>query len=277
MKDKKQKIFSIIGIAVICLVIGFIGFVIFVVFTPQKDSTGSENMSSSQKSESDENTSSVTSSPQNSAPEYVTRGEYTLDASFSNLLLVNPWNPLSDDYNIEENLVEIDKKYRNNDYVYKIHKDVYPYVKAMVEAAHKDGVDLRVWSPYRSYKIQQDLFKNKVERVLKANPSLTREQAENEAATVVARPGTSEHQTGLAADFNMASSKFDTTDYYKWMLENAEDYGFIQRYTAEKQEKTGIIPESWHWRFVGINKAKEINDLGMCLEEYIIYLQNTQQ
>ena len=119
--------------------------------------------------------------------------------------------------------------------------------------------------------MQEDLFKNKVERVKKANPSLTQAQAEQEAATVVARPGTSEHQTGLAADFNCANNSFDNSEYYRWLKENAEDYGFVQRFTAEKQEKTGIIPESWHWRFVGISTAKEMNKLDMCLEEYLEY------
>ncbi|MEE1054018.1 MAG: M15 family metallopeptidase, partial [Acutalibacteraceae bacterium] len=89
------------------------------------------------------------------------------------------------------------------------------------------------------------------------------------AATVVARPGTSEHNTGLCADFNMASDTFETTPMYEWMCENAENYGFILRYPKEKQDITGVIYESWHWRFVGINTAKEMNNLGLTLEEYI--------
>ena len=75
----------------------------------------------------------------------------------------------------------------------------------------------------------------------------------------------------MALDINSASSSFANTNAYKWLCENAEDYGFVQRYTAEKQSKTGIIPESWHWRFVGINAAKEMNELGYCLEEYVEY------
>lgn len=120
--------------------------------------------------------------------------------------------------------------------------------------------------------MQNTLFQNQVNRCKANDTSLTDEEAEAEAATVVARPGTSEHHTGLAADFNMASDSFETTPMYEWLQENAEDYGFIMRYSSEKQPVTGVIHESWHYRFVGINTAKEINRLGMCLEEYLDYI-----
>lgn len=194
--------------------------------------------------------------------QFVTPTGVTLDANFSRLLLINGKNPLPDDYdtNVREYLVEIDPKYRNNDNVTQIHKDIYPYITAMVAAAQADGVDLRVWSPFRSYAIQNDLFQKQVNRV---------GGDEVKAATVVARPGTSEHNTGLCADFNMASDTFESTDMYTWMCENAEDYGFVLRYPKNKQSITGVIYESWHWRFVGINTAKEMNELGVTLEEYI--------
>ena len=185
-----------------------------------------------------------------------------LDANFGRLLLINGQNPLPDDYdtNVREYLVEIDPQYRNNNYVTKIHKDVYPYITAMVAAAQADGVNLKVWSPFRSYADQRVLFENQVNRV-GGDEAL--------AATVVARPGTSEHNTGLCADFNMADDAFENTKMYTWMRENAENYGFILRYPKEKENITGVIYESWHWRFVGINNAKEINRLGVTLEEYI--------
>ncbi len=198
-----------------------------------------------------------------SEPEiFVTPTGVELDANFGRLLLINGENALPDDYDtkVREYLVEIDDEYRNNDYVTQIHRDVYPYITAMVAAAQKDGVNLQVWSPFRSYAIQNDLFQKQVNRV-GGDEAL--------AATVVARPGTSEHNTGLCADFNTASDAFESTDMYTWMCENAEDYGFILRYPKDKQHITGVIYESWHWRFVGINAAKEINELGLTLEEYI--------
>lgn len=198
-----------------------------------------------------------------SEPEiFVTPTDVELDVNFGRLLLINGEHALPDDYDtkVREYLVEIDDEYRNNNYVTQIHKDVYPYITAMVAAAQKDGVNLQVWSPFRSYAIQNDLFQKQVARA---------GGDEEKAATVVARPGTSEHNTGLCADFNMASDTFETTPMYTWMCENAEDYGFILRYPKGKEHITGVIYESWHWRFVGINNAKEINDLGVTLEEYI--------
>lgn len=192
-----------------------------------------------------------------------------LDATFGNLLLVNAQNPLPESYDSEvrQYLVEIDPQYRNNNNVTQIHKDVYPYITAMVAAAQEDGVDLKVWSPFRSYAIQKELFRKRVER---------EGGDEAKAATAVARPGTSEHNTGLCADFNMAKSAFENTEMYAWMVENAEDYGFVMRYRKDKQPITGVMHESWHWRFVGINNAKEMNKLDMCLEEYVDYL-NAQE
>lgn len=193
---------------------------------------------------------------------FVTPTGVELDKNFGRLLLINGKNPLPDDYdtNVREYLVEIDEKYRNNNNVTQIHRDVYPYITAMVAAAQADGIDLRVWSPFRDYATQNILFQRQVERC---------GGDEQEAATVVARPGTSEHNTGLCADFNMADDAFEQTEMYGWMRENAEDYGFILRYPKEKEPVTGVIYESWHWRFVGINNAKLINELGVTLEEFI--------
>lgn len=185
-----------------------------------------------------------------------------LDANFRRVALINGKNPLPDNYdkNVRASLVTIDATLRNNNYVTDIHKDVYPYITAMVKAAQADGVNLKVWSPFRSYGDQRVLFENQVNKV---------NGDEDKAATVVARPGTSEHNTGLCADFNMADDKFESTPMYTWMTENAEDYGFILRYPKDKTDITGVIYESWHWRFVGINTAKEMNELGLTLEEYV--------
>ncbi len=189
-----------------------------------------------------------------------------LDPNYSNLLLVNNKNPLPENYDYEGNLVKLESKYLCGS-LNRINAQIYPYLTAMVEAAWKDGVNLKVLSPYRSYATQKRLFNNKVERV--KNSGTPADRAEEVAATVVARPGTSEHHTGLAVDFNSVEDTFEQTAEYRWLSQNAEDYGFILRYTAEKQNITGVIHESWHWRFVGINEAHKINDCGLCLEEYL--------
>lgn len=272
----KRRIFIGFCAAVLAVAVFFMGFFIKSVFLSdsEKDDTSSAQSSSSTVSDnSSETMSQVQSLPNNSdnfvSEDTVIRGDYKLDANFGMLLLVNADNPLPDDYDAEirKDLVEIDPKYRNNNYVTQIHKDVYPYVVAMVSAAQKDGVDLRVWSPFRSYAIQKDLFQKQVDRV---------GGDEAKAATVVARPGTSEHNTGLCADFNMASDAFENTEMYRWMRENAEDYGFVMRYRKDKQPITGVIHESWHWRFVGINHAIQMNKLDMCLEEYVLWLEKEQ-
>ncbi len=262
----RRRIFLAFCVAVLIAAIVTVTTVAILIKSAINDSPDTEQFSSTVLSSSELVSSEDISSEQStvSEPEYVELGGYTLDASFSRLLLINGENPLPDDYdaNVREYLVEIPDQYRNNDYVTQIHRDVLPYITAMVANAQADGVNLQVWSPFRSYSIQNDLFQKQVERA---------GGDETLAATVVARPGTSEHNTGLCADFNMASDAFETTPMYTWMCEHAENYGFILRYPADKTDITGVIYESWHWRFVGINAAKEINELGLTLEEYIEY------
>ena len=254
-KQKRIIIYSIISIALAAAV------VVAVVIGVKKTSKNGEENSSQVSLVSSDNLSSKEEAPPE--PEtFVSPTGVELDVDFGRLLLINGEHALPADYDakVREYLVEIDPQYRNNNYVKQIHRDVYPYITAMVAAAQADGVDLRVWSPFRSYAIQNELFQNQVARV---------DGDEQKAATVVARPGTSEHNTGLCADFNMASDAFEQTEMFTWMCENAEDYGFILRYPKDKQHITGVIYESWHWRFVGINNAKEINELGVTLEEFI--------
>lgn len=262
----KRRIFISLVVLVMAVLIALTAVIVAVIKnsfkTDTSDNNSSEPVSSVSDTQSDISSDSEPSESDDKPSTFVTPTGVTLDADFGRLLLINGENPLPDDYdtNVREYLVEIDKQYRNNDYVTQIHREVYPYITAMVAAAQADGVDLRVWSPFRSYAIQNDLFQKQVARS---------GGDEDLAATVVARPGTSEHNTGLCADFNMADDAFEQTEMYKWMCENAEDYGFILRYPKDKTDITGVIYESWHWRFVGINNAKEINALGVTLEEYV--------
>lgn len=262
----KRRIFISLVVLVMAVLVALTAVIVAVIKNSFKtdtfDNNSSEPFSSVSDTQSDISSDSEPSESDDKPSTFVTPTGVTLDADFGRLLLINGENPLPDDYdtNVREYLVEIDKQYRNNDYVTQIHREVYPYITAMVAAAQADGVDLRVWSPFRSYAIQNDLFQRQVACV---------GGDEDLAATVVARPGTSEHNTGLCADFNMADDAFEQTEMYKWMCENAEYYGFILRYPKDKTDITGVIYESWHWRFVGINNAKEINELGVTLEEYV--------
>ncbi len=263
----RRRIFVSVCAVILATVILLIAFAVKAVISGgEKDNTPSDTSSLQSGSVSDV---SDVSSEESSVPSYPATGPNGLDANYSNLLLVNGENPLPEDYDYEGNLTTIPDNYINGS-LKQIDKNVWPYMKAMIDAAWADGVKLYVWSPYRSYSTQNMLFKKQVDRqIAKGVPA---DKAEEEAATVVARPGTSEHHTGLAADFNMADDKFETTEMYAWMQQHAADYGFIMRYSGEKQSITGVIHESWHYRFVGINTAKEMNRLDMCLEEYVEYL-----
>ena len=91
---------------------------------------------------------------------------------------------------------------------------------------------------------------------------------------IIAFPGTSEHHLGLALDIvdmtnQILSEEQEDTKVQKWLLENSWKYGFILRYPNNKSEVTGIIYEPWYYRYVGIKAAKEIHNLGICLEEYL--------
>lgn len=263
----RRRIFISVCSAVLIALLGLLIFIAVSLASP--GDTKPETSSEQSSIVSSEQSGQVSSDEASKAPEATKNtsdpmvdGE--LNPDYENLSLINAANPLPEDYEETLKLKTVDKKYRNNDNVTDIEENVYPFITEMVKKANEEGVDLKVWSPFRSYSIQNILFQRQVARV---------GGDEEKAATVVARPGTSEHNTGLCADFNMADDAFENTKMYTWMKENAENYGFVLRYPKDKTEITGVIYESWHWRFVGINRAKEMNRLGMCLEEYVEYLK----
>lgn len=135
-----------------------------------------------------------------------------------------------------------------------------------------DGIT-NVWvqSAYRSLERQEKVFANKVKELEMQGKS--KEEAEGLAIRKVNKSGTSEHNLGLAVDFNYVDYGFDETSGFKWLKENAENYGFILRYEREKETITKVDYEPWHWRYVGKENAVKMNELGMCLEEYVEYLK----
>lgn len=129
---------------------------------------------------------------------------------------------------------------------------------ALQQAAAEDGLNLWICSGYRSYDYQESLYNGYVASDGQAN-----------ADTYSARPGHSEHQTGLAMDINMADSAFAGTPEAIWLAEHCYEYGFIIRYPADKVDITGYKYEPWHLRYVGGELAKELTEKGICLEEYL--------
>ena len=151
---------------------------------------------------------------------------------------------------------------------YYMEEGVTPYYEEMYTAAKKDGITLTPYSAYRSYERQKNNYIN-LTKQYKSQYKLSEEDAARKAATVILPPGTSEHNLGLAMDICNTRDDFAYTKEYKWLTENAHKYGFILRYTADKQDITGIVPEPWHWRFVGVEYAESIKNSGLCLEEYL--------
>ncbi|MFR2957521.1 MAG: M15 family metallopeptidase [Clostridia bacterium] len=131
-----------------------------------------------------------------------------------------------------------------------------------------------IWaqSTYRDPEKQKHLIEESIQEYLEQGKSM--EEAEALTARSIGEPYKSEHNLGLAVDFNDVNYAFENEKAFTWLMENAENYGFILRYPADKEEITKIKYEPWHWRYVGPEYAKEMNDLGFCLEEYIEYLKN---
>ena len=132
-----------------------------------------------------------------------------------------------------------------------------------------------ICSAYRTQEYQQELFDNKVIRVMQER-YCTVDEAIAIAAEEVAYPGTSEHQLGLAADiidetFPYLTEWQETTGTQRWLKQHAAEYGFILRYPPESSDITGIIYEPWHYRYVGEKFAREITRRGITLEEYVAW------
>lgn len=137
--------------------------------------------------------------------------------------------------------------------------------------------NMAVYSGFRDYNYQAVLFENYTNNEMASNPSLSREQAEAIVLTYSTRPGTSEHQTGLAVDMDTMgtfSTDFAYTAEYAWLQENAWKFGFVLRFPADKTDITTIQFEPWHYRYVGRYHAQKLHASGLCLEEYVAQLGN---
>ena len=179
------------------------------------------------------------------------------------LTLVNPWNPLPDDWTVD--LVTLDDGHRVDSRCYEAYME-------MINACKAAGYSPVNCSSYRTQETQQSLYDNKVQRLISSG--MSEEEAKTEAAKAVAIPGTSEHQLGLAVDLvdaNMQdlTSAQESTETQKWLMANSWRYGFIHRYPNGKTDITGIIYEPWHYRYVGKDAAQEIFNRDITLEEYL--------
>lgn len=183
------------------------------------------------------------------------------DTSKGNNMLVNKYNALSKDYEVED-LKTISKTYSYGDNK-KLNKEAYDAFISLADDAKKEGYTILIVSSYRTYQDQEDVWKD-----YKASFGTKKADA------YAARAGSSEHETGLAidvADYNDKNDKFEATESFKWMQTNAHKYGYILRYPKGKENITGYSYEAWHYRYVGIDTATKVYNEGITYDEYYEY------
>lgn len=240
------------------------------------DIVGSSQVSSSMaqvgtsSADSSEASSQVSSGASSETYSLISNTDYTpIDTEEYLMMLVNPWVPLPEGFKPRTTPIPAGYgTWANMHFATVGFNDLIE----MMDDARSDGANLILVSSTRTMDEQRALYNNKVNRVMAANPDYTRKQAEIEAAKAVAIPGTSEHQLGLAVDFNSTEDSFRNTKEFAWLQENCWDYGFIYRYPDDKTDTTGIIPEPWHYRYVGKENAKKIKESGKVFEEYLATL-----
>lgn len=179
------------------------------------------------------------------------------------LTLVNFENTIPKDWKVD--LVQL-----NNGQ--SVDRRIYDDLIAMLQAAKSEGLNPLICSSYRTNEKQEQLYQNKVSEYL--SQGYSKVEASDKAAFWVARSGTSEHQLGLAVDIvSTKNQRLDrsqeNTVEQRWLIQNSWKYGFVLRYPTNKNSITGVGYEPWHYRYVGKEHAKKINELGVCLEEYV--------
>ena len=172
-------------------------------------------------------------------------------------ILVNKYNYVTEKY-IPENLEAVSSEYSSKSL--KLVSYAKEAFQEMAKAAKSENYTIRAMSSYRDYAYQNTLYNNYAKR-----------DGYEAADTYSARPGYSEHQTGLAVDIDNGKeyfTNFEKTKEFTWMQENAYKFGFILRFPENKVTETGYQYESWHYRYVGKEIAKYIHDNDLCFEEY---------
>ena len=175
----------------------------------------------------------------------------------STSILINKHIYLPEAY-IPDNLVKINPKYTVSDKYLVDEANIW--LEKMINDIKKENLNIRVISAYRSYIYQKDLYNKYV-----------KQDGITKADTYSARPGYSEHQTGLVIDIDNGKTnyeKFESTKEFKWIQNNSYKYGYILRYPKNKEDITGYTYESWHYRYVGKDIAKYIHENNITFDEY---------
>ena len=182
------------------------------------------------------------------------------DTSKGILMLVNKYNALSPDYT-PKSIKTFSSTYSYGEV--KADEECYNAFIKMADAAKKDGITLILTSGYRSNQRQEEIYME-----------MRNTNGKIYADSYAARPGSSEHETGLALDiftYSATTENFEKTDTYKWLIKNSYKYGFIRRYEEGKAAITGYKPESWHFRYLGVDMAKKVYEEGITYDEYYAF------
>jgi len=191
-------------------------------------------------------------------------GMAKVSAGVKDILLVNKEHPLEDSY--KPRLQKI-KEYGVN-----VDSSIYEALNRMLHAGEQEGLSFWIASGYRSMERQRELLDEDIEELVQRGYSVS--EAYEEVIKETMPVGCSEHATGLAVDivakdYQILDEKQGRTEEIKWLQENCSQYGFILRYPKGKEEITKVSYESWHFRYVGVDAAKEIMSQGITLEEYL--------
>lgn len=191
--------------------------------------------------------------------------ERSFDVADWRLVLINKQHPISQDYEfklgkmfIETNNILLDDR-------------IIDDLLLMMHAAKKDGLNLVIRSPYRTFDRQESNFNKKIKLYMRQGLSYM--EAFKVTSQVVTVPGCSEHEVGLALDITSETyldltQGFADTKEGQWLADHSYEYGFILRYPEEKEYITSIVYEPWHFRYVGREAASVMKEENLCLEEF---------
>lgn len=207
----------------------------------EKPATSETQTSTEEKTVQEGTAGSKSQEASQKKAEVVNKGDhYSIQGKYDEIVVANKHYPMSKDYNPGENPTA--------------KAELLKLIAAMQQAGFPISDN---YSGFRSYETQTQLYQNYVDKDGKA-----------EADRYSARPGYSEHQTGLAFDLIGTNGDLVTEEKAaQWLLNHAADYGFVVRYLKGKEKETGYMAEEWHLRYVG-KEAKEIAASGLSLEEY---------
>ena len=186
------------------------------------------------------------------------------DSEKGHLLLTNKFYYLDNTYN-SDNMVNVSKKYSYGENQI-LTSETYNAFIEMFNAAKMEDLTLIINSSYRSYEHQEEIYND-----------LKNSKGEDYANKIAAKPGHSEHQTGMSIDiqtYGSTAATFEEYEEFNWLKQNAYKYGFILRYPKDKEYLTGYEYESWHYRYVGTEAATYIYENNITFDEYYAYFIN---